>query len=241
MRAPPNPVRALQLAAAMLCLQFAIGVTNDLADRTSDAVSKPYKPISRGVVDARSATVLAVALTVAGLAAAATINVTTLAFCVAGLASGFAYNFGLKRTAVSWLPWWAGFVALPMAAYASAGALSSRLLLLVPLSGLIAFGLYLANAAPDIDHERRSRRASIAVAIGAERSRQLAVVSIGVAEVLAIVFAPPSAHADWVLPAAGGVLLVALVAVLAARISRPFPILALATAVFAIAWVATGL
>jgi 4-hydroxybenzoate polyprenyltransferase len=241
MHAPPTPLRALQLAAAMLCLQFAIGITNDLADRSSDALGKPYKPLSRGAVDARSAANLAVVLMVAGLTAAATINVATLAFFVVGLGAGLAYNFALKRTVVSWLPWWAGVAALPLAAYASAGALSNRLLLILPLTGLVAFGLYLANAAPDIEQDRALRRASVAVALGPERSRQFAVATIGVAAVLAIVFAAPDAQSAWVLRAAGGVLLVALAAVLAFRITRPFPILAITTAIFAIAWLATGL
>jgi 4-hydroxybenzoate polyprenyltransferase len=241
MHAPPPPLRALQLAVAMLCVQFAIGITNDLADRSSDAIGKPYKPLSRGAVDARTAAALAVVLVVAGLTAAATINLATLAFFVVGLGAGLAYNFALKRTMASWLPWWAGIAALPLAAYASAGALSNRLWLILPLAGLIAFGLYLANAAPDIEQDRSLRRASIAVALGPERSRQFAVVTIGVAAVLAIVFATPDAQNVWVLRAAGGVLLAALAAVLAVRMTRPFPILAVATAIFAIAWLATGL
>ena len=101
----------------MLCLQFAIGITNDLADRGSDAVSKPYKPLSRGAVDAGSAAILAVVLMVAGLSAAATINVPTLAFFIAGLGAGLAYNFALRRTVVSWVPWWAGIAALPASAH----------------------------------------------------------------------------------------------------------------------------
>jgi 4-hydroxybenzoate polyprenyltransferase len=241
MRAPPSPLRALQLAAAMLCLQFAIGITNDLADRDNDAVSKPYKPLSRGAVEARSSAILAGLLMVVGLSAAATINVATLAFFVAGLGAGLAYNFALKRTVVSWVPWWAGIAALPLAAYASAGGLSIRLLLILPLTGLVAFGLYLANAAPDIEHDRAMRRASIAVALGPDRSHQLAVVTIAVAAVLAMVFAAPDPQTSWVLQAAGGVLLVALAAVLAVRMTRPFPILAVAIAIFAIAWLAIGL
>jgi 4-hydroxybenzoate polyprenyltransferase len=225
----------------MLCLQFAIGITNDLADRDSDALSKPYKPLSRGAVDARSAAILALALMVAGLSVAATINAATLAFFVAGLGAGLAYNFALRRTVVSWVPWWAGIAALPLAAYASAGGLSIRLLLILPLTGLVAFGLYLANAAPDIEHDRALRHASIAVALGPDRSRQFAVLTIGVAAVLAIVFAAPDPQTSWVLRAAGGVLLVALAAVLAVRMTRPFPILAVAIAIFAIAWLATGL
>src|SRR5436309_69252 len=49
-RSAPSPLRVAQLAAAMLCVQFAIGIANDLADVAPDSLSKPYKPLARVVV-----------------------------------------------------------------------------------------------------------------------------------------------------------------------------------------------
>src|SRR5439155_1721534 len=54
-RSAPSPLRAAQLAGAMLGVQFAIGIANDLADAAPDAVSKPFKPLARKVVPPRPA------------------------------------------------------------------------------------------------------------------------------------------------------------------------------------------
>ena len=48
---------------------------------------------------------------------------------------------------------------LPLEGYASVGSIPSRLLVLIPLSGLIALGLHFANALPDIDGDRNTRTA----------------------------------------------------------------------------------
>ena len=239
MRAMPSPLRALQLAAVMLPLQFAIGITNDIADHSGDAVSKPYKPIPRGLVGVQVASALSIVLIATGVVVAATINWATFALAVAGSGAGLVYNAGLKRTSMPWIAWWAGFVALPAAAFAAANALSTRVLWIVPFSGLLALGLYLANAAPDVEGDRGARGRSLAVRLGARRGRQLAVAAIGTAGVLAIAVAWIAWPISWWLPAGGGLLLAALVFVTATRSTRPFPVLAAGSAVFAIAWLAS--
>src|SRR5579864_2837176 len=70
----PDGIRAVQLVGAMLPVQLCIGVVNDVADLPADAVTKPHKPLVRGVIDRRSAAVLGILLGAIGLGAAATIN-----------------------------------------------------------------------------------------------------------------------------------------------------------------------
>jgi 4-hydroxybenzoate polyprenyltransferase len=238
-RAGPSPLRAIQLAGVMLPIQFCIGITNDLADRRGDAAGKPYKPLVRGLVNVRLAALAAGFLAALGLATAATVNVPTLALAAGGLGAGLAYDLGLGRTAFSWLPWWAGIASLPLTAFAAAGALSVRLLVLLPLSGLIAVGLHLANAVPDVDDDRRAGRVSLAVLVGERWSRRLALAGIAAAGFLALAAAWPLGQAGVWLPMAVGLLSVALVAVLVVRPRRPFPVLAVATAIFAVSWLAT--
>lgn len=238
-RSVPDPARVLQLAGMMLPIQFAIGVINDVGDLQDDTAGKPWKPLPRGTVSRRAAAVAGALLGAAGLAVAATINLATLGLGAAGLGAGVAYDLGLRRTPVSWIPWWGGIALLPLAAYASVVAIPVRLILLVPFAGLAALGLHLANAAPDIDADRAAGRRSLPVLLGAEPTRRLQVAALSMLGVLAAAFAAPVGQDPlWVL---GGVaLLLAVVAVTSlARVERPFPALAVAVAVFAVIWLAT--
>ncbi|MDP3766705.1 MAG: UbiA family prenyltransferase, partial [Dehalococcoidia bacterium] len=51
----PSAGTLLRLGAAMFCAQAAIGASNDYCDRGLDALTKPYKPIVRGLVEPRAA------------------------------------------------------------------------------------------------------------------------------------------------------------------------------------------
>src|SRR5690242_8463400 len=56
------------LSLGMLCYQFSIGVTNDIADARADAVAKPWKPIASGLITRRAGIALATGLWAAGVA-----------------------------------------------------------------------------------------------------------------------------------------------------------------------------
>ena len=235
----PEGTRILQLVGAMLPVQLCIGVINDVVDLPADAVAKPHKPLVRGVMARSTATGLGVALGALGLGVAATINIETLALDAAALGAGLAYDLGLRRTPLSWAPWWGGMAVLPLEGYASVGSIPSRLLVLVPLSGLIAIGLHFANALPDIGDDRLAGRRSLPVLAGVDRSRWAGPVALAVAGVLAVLVAGPLGQAGAVFFSGVGVLAIGVFAVVATRSRRPFPTLAVTTAVFAIAWLAS--
>jgi 4-hydroxybenzoate polyprenyltransferase len=235
----PEPTRILQLIGAMLPVQLCIGVINDVVDLPADAVAKPHKPLVRGVISRSTATWVGAALGVIGLASAATINPATLGFDALALGAGLAYDLGMRRTPLSWVPWWAGMAVLPLEGYASVGSIPSRLLVLIPLSALIAIGLHFANALPDIDGDRRAGRNSLPVLAGTRFSQWAGPASVAAAGVFAVLFAGVLGQAGVVLSVGVAVLAVGVVAVMVIRSARPFPILALATAVFAVAWLAS--
>jgi protoheme IX farnesyltransferase len=235
----PDATRIAQLIGAMLPVQLCIGVINDVVDIRADALTKPYKPLVRGVVSRSRATSVGVVLGVVGLAVAATINLATLGFDALALGAGLAYDLGLRRTPLSWVPWWAGMAVLPLEGYASAGSIPTQLLLLVPLSALVAVGLHFANALPDIDGDRRAGRRSLPVIAGDRVAQWAGPASVAVAGVLAVVFAEPLGQAGFVFFAGVAVLAVGVIAVMITRSPRPFPILAVATAAFAITWLAS--
>jgi 4-hydroxybenzoate polyprenyltransferase len=235
----PDVTFALQLVGAMLPVQFCIGVVNDVVDLPADTAAKPHKPLVRGVVSRSTATGVGVVLGAIGLAVAATINFSTLGLDALALAAGLAYDLGLRRTPLSWVPWWGGLAVLPLEGYASVGAIPVRLLSLIPLAGLIAVGLQFANALPDIDSDRMAGRRSLPVLVGVDRSRWAGPVALAVAGTLAIVLAGPLGQAGVALFVGVGALGAGVLAVVVTRSARPFPILAVATAVFAVAWLAS--
>ncbi|MBV8445630.1 MAG: UbiA prenyltransferase family protein [Candidatus Dormibacteraeota bacterium] len=237
LRGVPGPGRMLQLVGLMLPLQFAIGVLNDVCDVQEDAVAKPYRPLVRGAVSRRNAAVLGVGLIVLGLADAATLGVPVLVFAAGGCAAGVAYDAGLRRTPLSLLPWWGGMLMLPLAAFAVAGRVDAGVVPALPLALLIATSLHCANAYPDIDADRAAGIESFPALLG-RRSAWVMMLASGVATAVLGTTVWRPADAGVALWTATGALGVALLAVAALRLQRPFPLLAVATAVFAIAWIA---
>jgi 4-hydroxybenzoate polyprenyltransferase len=223
----------------MLPVQLCIGVVNDVVDLPADAVAKLHKPLVRGVVSQSTAAVIGVVLAAIGLASAATINLPTLGLDALALAAGLSYDLGLRRTPLSWVPWWGGMAVLPLEGYASVGSIPSRLLVLIPLSGLVALGLHFANALPDIDGDRAAGRRSLPVLVGVKGSEVAGPLFLAAAGALALVLAGPLGQAGPLFFVGVAVLVIGLVAVTATPARRPFPILAVATAFFAIAWLAS--
>lgn len=238
-RGVPDGVRVLQLVGAMLPVQLCIGVVNDVVDLSADTASKPYKPLVRGVIGRSTAIVLGLVLGAIGLASAATINGPTLGLDALALAAGLSYDLGLRRTPLSWVPWWGGMAVLPLEGYASAGAIPSSLLVLIPLAGLIAIGLHFANALPDIDGDRIAGRRSLPVIVGVNGSRWAGPIALVAAGALALTLAGPLGQAGLVFFAGVTALLFGVVAVTATRSKTPFPVLAVTTAVFAVTWLAS--
>ena len=235
----PDATRALQLVGAMLPVQLCIGVINDVVDLSADAAAKPHKPLVRGVIRRGTALVAGIVLGAIGLAIAATINLQTLGFDALALGAGLAYDLGLRRTPLSWVPWWVGMAVLPLEGYASVGAIPSRLLVVIPLSGLIAVGLHFANALPDLDGDRRSGRRSLPVIAGDRVSLWAGPIALAAAGVTAALVAAPLGQGGWVFWGGLAILAMSVVAVTVTRSRRPFPALAVATAFFAITWLAS--
>ncbi len=235
----PGPVRIAQLAGIMLPIQFAIGIANDLCDQTADAASQPYKPLVQKAVTVRAALGAAAVLAAGGLVAAATVSLPVLALAACGLAAGLAYDLGLGRTPLSLLPWWVAFAVLPLAAFVAAGRTTTPwLYLLIPLSGLLALSLHLANGAPDVETDRAAGRRSLPVLLGVVRARALSLAALAAAAVVATDLAGQLGQ-RFVVVIAGAAFALLVVAVAALKgLRRPFPALAPAGAVLAVTWLA---
>jgi 4-hydroxybenzoate polyprenyltransferase len=144
-----RPVPAALVTATVAASQLTVGWANDAIDATRDAaVRRTGKPVAAGAVSRRAVAAAA------GLAAAATVLLAlsfprpAAAVAVAGLASGLAYDWPLKRTPLSVLPYAVSFAALP--AFVVLAVPATPPVWLVAAGGLLGAGAHFANVLPDL-------------------------------------------------------------------------------------------
>jgi 4-hydroxybenzoate polyprenyltransferase len=176
---------AVWLGLAMLSYQFAIGITNDIADADLDRVDKPWKPLPSGAVSRTTASRLAFTFVLGGLVLSFPLPLGAFLVGVLGLACGLGYNVGLKRTPLSWLPYAIAFPLIPMWAFLAAGAWDHLLWWALPLGILLGLSLHLANQLPDILAEQ-DRVGGAAHHLGPRRTTQLAFAFFGAAASVAV-------------------------------------------------------
>lgn len=172
-----TPLRATVLALGMLGLQFSIGALNDAVDVASDAIAKPWKPIPAGLVERRTAFLLAAVLGGGGLIAAATAGPAVFLMALAMLGCGVAYDVWLKPTRLAWACFSIAFAILPVYAwYGAAAALPPRLEFVIPLATLAGPAIQLANGLVDVERDRAANLATLAVRLGRRRAWLLMAV-----------------------------------------------------------------
>ena len=162
-----GPGTVVCLGFSMLFLQFAIGTANDMADVGADSLAKPHKPIPAGLLSRWQVSVLFGVCTAVGLTLAASVSVPLLVIGVVGLVDGLVYDWRLKGTVVSWVPFAAGVGLLPVFGWVGAtGELPSAAPLVVSLAVAIGGALALANAYADLEDDRATQTESVATLLG---------------------------------------------------------------------------
>jgi len=146
--------RLVLVLAGVACAQMAIGSTNDYRDRDLDRVSRPEKPIVRGLISSRDALMLALFATGGVLAFMAPLGVLPfiLGICVEGL--GLAYDLGLKGTVFSAFLYAVYFPLIPLLAWAVFGKWQPFLPWLLPVGALLGVAMNVANSLPDVEQDR---------------------------------------------------------------------------------------
>lgn len=143
------------VTAAILAGQLSVGWSNDWVDRSRDRqAGRADKPVAAGTLSA--GTVGSWAL----LALAAAVGLSFLSGWraalahIAAVASAWTYNFGLKSTPLSWLPYAVSFALLPtFVALGLPGHPAPHAW--APIAGaLIGVGAHAANTLPDLDIDR---------------------------------------------------------------------------------------
>jgi 4-hydroxybenzoate polyprenyltransferase len=243
---PPSPSVLIRLSAAMFCVQAAIGTTNDYCDRDLDALTKPGKPIVRGLIDPGAALALAAALALIAGLLTATFGPLSMAIGAIGLAAGLAYNVRLKRTVFSVLPFMVALPALPFWVWLSIDRFTTGLWWLLPFAPLGGLAVHLSNTLPDLESDTRAGVRGLAHTIGRRSSLALAWGGLGAAIAMAVVLGFGLDYPPAPFLVGAGTAMTLLVAAIAAYVWRPdnaslqlgFGLIGLATAALAAGWLA---
>jgi geranylgeranylglycerol-phosphate geranylgeranyltransferase len=237
-RQPPSPRTAVGLVLVMLPAQLAIGALNDWADWELDAAAKPYKPIARGAVPRRAALALALAGFAVSVGAAAFLGGGVLLTDGLAVGAGAGYDLGLKRTPAAVVAWWAGFATVPLMAMVITGRLQGAAAV-VPLAGLLALALLLANGLPDREGDARAGARTLPSILGARRSRRLLGAAMIAAAAYTLILRGILDQGAAAVVAAALLAAGALVPMVSRRDARlGFPPLALLVAAATVSWLA---
>lgn len=178
------------VAVAVLASQLAVGWHNDWLDAGRDrAAQRRDKPIALGHISARGVAMAAVA------AAAATIPLLLLSGVRAavagaiGLGSALAYNWPLKFTPLSPLPYIVSFGALPVFVTLGRPDVAGVPYWLLGASAALGAGAHFANVLPDLDDDLRLGVRGLPQRVGRSASTAIAAALV-MAVSLLLTFGP---------------------------------------------------
>jgi protoheme IX farnesyltransferase len=176
-------------AATVLASQLAIGWVNDAIDADRDAaVGRQDKPVAVGTLSRRTAVACGV------VAAVATVPLGFLSGVGAGLvatlalASALLYDWPLKSTVVSVVPYAVSFACLP--SFVVLGAGGTPPLWLIAAGGLLGAGAHFVNALPDLAHDARTGVRGLPHILGPTGSLAAAAALL-LAATATLAFGPP--------------------------------------------------
>lgn len=183
--------RSALVTAAVLTGQLSVGWCNDAYDARRDAdAGRRGKPAADGTVGARA--VWAAAAVALALCVPLSLACGILAGTVhlAAVTAAWLYNLRLKATALSWLPYVAGFGALPAVVALSLPGGPWPRWWTVAAGALLGFAAHLADTLPDIAADRAAGIRGLPHRLGDRGTRLLLPVPLlGATAVLA--FGPP--------------------------------------------------
>jgi protoheme IX farnesyltransferase len=188
-----RPAGIVSVAATVLATQLAVGWTNDWLDADRDArVGRADKPIpgaavGRGTVG--TAGLLAAAATPAlGL----TTNAAAALWITLALISALLYNWPLKFTPVSVLPYAFSFGTLPAFVVLALPGAPTPPAWLVAAGALLGAGAHFANVLPDLADDARTGVRGLPHRVGPVWSR-VAAAGLLLAATTVLVLGPPGA------------------------------------------------
>ncbi|BCJ59874.1 hypothetical protein C1I93_07680 [Micromonospora endophytica] len=171
--------------------QFTVGWTNDLLDAERDAlVGRTDKPVAAGTVGRRTVTVAAALAAAATVALALSTNPVAALWAVTGLLSALLYNWPLKSTVISVLPYAVSFGALPAFVVSALPGAPFPPGWLPAAAGLLGAGAHFANVLPDFADDARTGVHGLPHRLGPTGSR-IAAIGLLIAATVTLALGPP--------------------------------------------------
>lgn len=190
--------RVAALVISVFFGQLSIGLSNDAIDSERDRrVGRTDKPIARGDVSLRAAWIAAITTVVVALALSAVLGRGMLGAHAVFLGSAWAYNAGLKSTAISIVPFLVSFGILPSLATLSAPDPAIAAWWATLAGAVLGAAVHLTNVLPDLDDDRATGVRGVPHRLGAGWSAVLAAAGI-VAGAIAVVWGSVDGDIDRV-------------------------------------------
>ena len=165
------------IAFAILLGQFVVGWSNDLIDFPRDkAAGRIKKPLVAGTITEEALRIsLGIALPSALIVSLMSpLGVSGTAIHFIGLLSATAYNFKLKSTLLSVVPYIVSFGALPWAVYTAAGATPPTWIVLGFI--LFASAFHFLNVIKDLEADIDQKVMGLPQVLGRKKSIAIAVL-----------------------------------------------------------------
>jgi protoheme IX farnesyltransferase len=216
--------RLLCVALAVAASQLAVGWVNDWLDADRDRhTGRRDKPVATGAVSRRTVGIsgliaaLAAPVVAIPLGAAPAVTIGVAAFV------GLLYDWPLKSTVISVLPYLVAFGLLPVFVVVALPGHPAPPAWLVAAAALLGAGAHFANALPDLEDDAATGVRGLPHRIGAGASRLAAAVLL-LGATAALVLGPPGTP-SWSGWAAGAAAVVVLpIGWYAARRARGRPV-----------------
>jgi 4-hydroxybenzoate polyprenyltransferase len=186
-----GPGRFLLVGAAILSGQLSIGWLNDLLDARRDrAAHRTDKPLAQGELPEHVVRRAVLLVTVACVPLSLALGVPAALAHLVMVVSGWAYDLGVKATALSWVPYAAGFGALPAIVTLALPGAPLPPIWAVLSTALLGTGAHFLNVVPDIEEDLRAGVRGLPQRLGATAARVAGAALLATA-CLVLTFAPP--------------------------------------------------
>ena len=185
------------MTGAVFAGQLSIGWSNDYLDAERDrAVHRSDKPVATGAVTPRTAGAAALVALIVAFALSATLGLGGGAAALLIVVCGWLYNFGLKATIASWLPYAVAFGMLPAVATLSASPPRWPAAWAMTAGGLLGVAAHLANVLPDLREDVATGVRGLPHRLGA-RATAIVGAAILLAVSAVILFGPGHQPGPW--------------------------------------------
>jgi geranylgeranylglycerol-phosphate geranylgeranyltransferase len=169
-----DPLLLARVLAGVACAQIAIGTLNDYRDRALDAVSKPSKPLARGLITPRMALIQIGVATLFALALFAPLGPLALLLGALIEGLGVAYDLWFKGTIVSGLLYALYFPLIPLLAWTVFGRYQPFLPWILPVGAALGLAMNVANSLPDLEDDLAASVRGLPHLLGLRRGLALA-------------------------------------------------------------------